>query len=454
MPSIITRGSLSAQGFGFGAKTGAAATYYMSMFGLSNYYYPTQNSVSVNSSNSINSFFAQPINTGSWQGAITSTNGSGTINWQKELYNTNNQGTLFNGIVSDSSGNIYVIGYDYPTLGVYDASLLLVKYNSSGTLQWQKYLGASGFNLTPIGFGLDSSGNIYAVANAGGYPTNNFAIFKWNNSGTLLWQFKSNGVDYSAFGDATVDSSGNTYLISYIDPTNSGQNSSYVIKINSSGSIVWQTQIFWGFNNFGMNVISLDSSGNIYIAGGSYASSVYYAHIAKLNSSGAYQSNSALSISPDQSFYQDMNIDNSGNIYLGGSTRDSSSTNNFIFIAKYNTSLSLQWQRKIYNSDNTFSAISSLTADSLGSFYTSSLYQPSGQFGAFLAKLPADGSKTGTYNVGGIFFTYAASSLSISTPSLSSSSSSLFSLSSSSYTASDASLTEATTSITPSVTTL
>ena len=63
------------------------------------------------------------------------------------------------GIAADSSGNCYVTGY---TNNGSNDDVFIAKYNTSGTLQWQRKLyGAS----TDYGYGVavDSSGNCYVT---------------------------------------------------------------------------------------------------------------------------------------------------------------------------------------------------------------------------------------------------------------------------------------------------
>ena len=63
------------------------------------------------------------------------------------------------GVAVDSSSNVYVSGYT-GSAGAGSNDMLTAKYNSSGTIQWQRTFGS---NLVEESFGLavDSSDNIY-----------------------------------------------------------------------------------------------------------------------------------------------------------------------------------------------------------------------------------------------------------------------------------------------------
>ena len=112
-----------------------------------------------------------------------------------------------NGIAVDSSGNVYVTGKT-ESAGAGNTDLFIAKYDSSGTIQWQRTLGGTngdeGYGVT-----VDSSGNVYVVGFtfSAGSGLQDWLIAKYNASGTIQWQRTLGGTS-DEFGRAiAVDSS-------------------------------------------------------------------------------------------------------------------------------------------------------------------------------------------------------------------------------------------------------
>ena len=84
-------------------------------------------------------------NSGRTDAFVIKFNSSGAKQWTKKLGTAQND--LANGVATDSSGNFYVTGFTYQHLdgntSAGNADLFVVKYNSSGTKQWTKQLGSS-----------------------------------------------------------------------------------------------------------------------------------------------------------------------------------------------------------------------------------------------------------------------------------------------------------------------
>ena len=163
-----------------------------------------------------------------------------------------------NGVATDSSGNVYVTG---GTKGGLDGNtsagntdLFVVKYNSSGTKEWTKQLGSSGRD-SANGITIDSSGNVYVTGvTFGGLDWNTSAgandlfVVKYNSSGIKQWtkQLGTSSTDL-ANGVAT-DSSGNVYVAGGTyggldGNSGSGGNDFFVVKYNSSGTKQWTKQL-------------------------------------------------------------------------------------------------------------------------------------------------------------------------------------------------------------------
>lgn len=244
-------------------------------------------SVDVDSSNNVytvgNSFVGA---SSSSDIVVAKYNSSGVLQWQRRAGDTTNSevagGTL------DSSGNIIAVGYVLPS----QINTVVVKYDSSGTHQWTQELTAGGINLNPMGGGVvtDSSGNIYFVAHLN---TSGIVLFKLNSSGALQWQTRIAGAStvslFTGTPSLSIDSSGNLYLAGYYYNTFPGDG--FIMKLDSSGTIVWQRYLGHPSRpDYGV-ASQVDASGNVYFLSTAYtgSGSKFEAVVAKYNSTGVLQ---------------------------------------------------------------------------------------------------------------------------------------------------------------------
>ena len=385
---------------------------------------------------------------------IAKYNSGGVIQWQRTLGGSNNDEAF--GVAVDSSGNVYVCGRDSSSSGTYTWNTL-VKYNSSGSLQWQKRLGNSWVDYG-YALAIDSSGNVYSVGRQTNTTTGRFEAWvqKYDSDGNLDWQRKiagSSGV--SGFWGVAFDSNDNLYACGSTNSSGAGGSDIFLVKYNSSGGIQWQRTLGGSGTDTGADV-AVDSSDNVYITGytrsslpSGTGSAAFF--VAKYDTDGNDDWKRIIGSSAfDQS--HGVSTDSSGNVYITGEIYDGS-TSWTAGIVKYDSSGTLQWQRGLSN--GTTHATKGKKIKVMGdSFYISGSddKNPSGtnyEPNALLAKFPTDGSLTGTYGS----FTYAASSHTNGNGSLTSSNSSL-NESASSATQSNAALTGANSSLTSTKTTV
>jgi hypothetical protein len=151
-------------------------------------------------------------------------------------------------------------GYTYGVgAGGYDA--FIVKYNSSGTVQWQRTLGGVGHDFG-MGIDIDSSGNAYITGRDGG-GSGAFIVAKYDTSGSIQWQKQLNASSHNSYSyELEVDSSGNVYIAG-MTALGGGSNSAVVVKLNSSGALQWSRKLY-GSGNEEAYAIAVDSSGNVY----------------------------------------------------------------------------------------------------------------------------------------------------------------------------------------------
>jgi hypothetical protein len=375
------------------------APYYMGILGISGRSSNLQG-VAVNSSGDFYMSGALNVAGTSGVGEVVKYNSIGTIQFQKGYLG---DATTFYGIAIASDGSYYAGGV--VNQGPTGDDIVMVKFDSSGGLIWQKIL-AGTYSDIAYGVAVDSSDNVYAAGQSNSDTTfTRMTLDKWNSSGTLQYQreFRANGSTTYHYAQGVKVSGNNVYLAGFGSGFSRGQEAVLVNYNQSTNSMTWQQTLGLGSLSEAFYAVTLDSSGNVYAAG--YGGDEQYGIVAKYDSSGNLQWQRKLGAGGATN-YRAIAVDSSNNVYTVGDT--SASGTLVLQIAKYNSSGTIQWQRKLSQTAYIYgSAIEILGNDMhIGG---KSGATSGGQF--LFMKLPTDGSKTGTYSVGGFSYTYAASTL-------------------------------------------
>ena len=255
---------------------------------------------------------------------------NGTQLWIQRYNGTNNDNDEAVSVAVDGSGNVYAGGWSSALNGSTD--FVIVKYSPAGSQLWvRSYNGPAGGNEFMSKMIIDAAGNIYAAGRSRGVSNDDFLTLKYNSSGTLQWSARLGGTGNGndAAVSLTVDNAGSVIVTGYT--AGNGTAKDYTtVKYNNAGVQQW----IKNYNRTGttqdeaVGIVS-DNTGNIYVTGfctGSGTSTFDYVTV-KYNSNGDQQwakvFNSGLVGVDDKA--ASIDIDQTGNIYVTGSTISSGS---------------------------------------------------------------------------------------------------------------------------------
>ncbi len=178
------------------------------------------------------------------------------------------------GVAADNLGNVYVVGTTN-SLGAGSSDAVLLKYDSSGNLLYQKTWGGTQ-NDYGTGVAVDAGGYVYvtgytySLGPTPGIPS--VFLLKYDPSGNLLFQKTWGGTKNDFATGIAVDLDGNVYVVGYtksysITP---GVPSAFLLKFDQSGNLLFMK--VWGGNrgDFAYGV-AVDTAENVYVTGYTYS---------------------------------------------------------------------------------------------------------------------------------------------------------------------------------------
>ena len=404
-------------------------------------------------------------------GYIAKYNSSGTVEWKAHI---GNRAELVCMAV-DPGANVYVSGnFSNTTVTVFNSSgtsfgtisnigssgtvnAPLVKYNTSGSVVWTAKQGSSADLTRVYGMASDAGSNVYvggvfslytpfeiynSTASGGtlfGYAPSSIGnsdgwFVKYDTAGAVQWvghTFSGDGI--STYGDAPINVIGvspvdasvivggyYTEFTLTIEPPNlgasttlpnSGVQDGMILKFNAAGAIQWKTRLT---NVVDVRSISVNSSGDIFVAGNYFNSNVLTIYSAngigtptlygtlsnsgngsvfliKYNSSGVVQWATRIDGGGTDECRRSVVFDSIGNIYVGGisdsdpmtiynangtsfGTTFSNGGIGFGFVVAYNSSGIAQYASKILTSTGAFPTPNGMAVDSSGGVYVGGSY--------------------------------------------------------------------------------
>ncbi len=348
-------------------------------------------------------------------------------------------GELGLGIALDADGNIYVTGYAvfswgsplHPHSG--SADIVVLKFDKNGACQWHTFYGSSTSRGHDMGLSiaLDGSGNIYVTGVSGdwGSPLHahsgslnglgDLFVLKLDNNGAYQWHTFFGSPEDDVAEAIAVDSGGSAYVTGYSgdwgSPINahSGGLDVYALKLDGDGNYQWHT--FFGSSEDDVGTgIALDTSGKIYLTGGSSSTWGFPLNVhsdsgdilvLKLDNTGSYQWHTFHGSSAADGA-RGIALDILGNIYVTGTSAGdwgsplhSHSGSNDIVVLKLDSQGAYLWHTFYGSSRDDYS--SGVALDGTGNVYLtggsqgnwgSPMKAYSGAYDVFIMKLDSDGA--------------------------------------------------------------
>ncbi len=171
-------------------------------------------------------------------------------------------------VAIDASGNVYMAAKTQ-NFGTSD-DILIVKFSPGGNPLWQKVVSGKNSDYA-YGISLDSQSNVYVVGTtaSSGAGSEDALVLKFNSSGSLQWQRTWGGHESDWGWSVAADALGNIFVTGSTASFGVGSPNTtdiFLLKLDLVGSLTWAKTLGGPGYDAGSG-IALDSSGQIVVSG-------------------------------------------------------------------------------------------------------------------------------------------------------------------------------------------
>ena len=298
---------------------------------------------------------------------IVKYNPSGNMLWQKNFNSYSNYEDRISDMTLDSQGNLIVSGYTHRINGS-DFDVIIVKYDPQGDTVWvRRYNETNNYSDRAVKIKIDQVGNVYVAALYQDFSGHSYyKLIKYNSSGSLVWANNYMGIGNSKewLTGMDYDLQGTIYITGQTETDTAHQNY-LTVKLDINGTLIWAKEFNGEENGSDFAVcIKSDLYGNVIVSGNSeedYQTVKYNSQgieVWRKRYNGPYNGYDAV---------KSMDVDRFGNVYVTGSSIGSVSSGSDYTTIKYNSDGVQQWQNR-YGLGQ-FDTPSSIKVDTNGNSY-------------------------------------------------------------------------------------
>jgi len=247
-------------------------------------------------------------------------------------------------IMLDDNNNIYIVGSTTSFSNDSDnTDILVLKYDSNGNLIWNRTWGGKHIDkgLAAV---TDSNGFIYVLARSWYLDSPSITMLKYDRDGNLIWNKSLAGP--SKFGCGMIlGNDGNLYVVGY-EETEDRIHDGLLMKVSTEGEIIWE-RTYSGKYVDRYQDIAIDENGDIYVVGQTELENVDRINIlvSKYNAGGDLLWNKSFDIEETSSQAVSVTVDESGNIYVIGNIGLNSTFANDILVLKLDNDGNILWYK-------------------------------------------------------------------------------------------------------------
>ncbi len=314
----------------------------------------------------------------------------GFVEWSKLVGGTS--GDIGYSIIQTNNGGFAVAGYT-TSYGAGGADLFLVKFDSLGSVVWAKAIGGT----------LDDEGISVVQTFDGGFAvaggTLNFGAGNWDlflvkftSSGSVDWAKSIGGPNWD-WGWSIIQTSDSGYVIvGYTQSFGAGSYDLFIVKLTSTGSLDWVKAIGGTDLDYGRSIIQTSDDGYAVVGWThSFGAGWNDLFLVKLNSEGSIDWTRAVGGTDMEGGSSIVQTTDDGYVVTGGTGSFGIGTSD-LFLVKFNSSGAVEWSRAVGGEydDMGHSVVQTTDGGYAVAGYTTSFDADSSDL--FLVKFDSDGN--------------------------------------------------------------
>ena len=201
---------------------------------------------------------------------------NGSLTWQRIWNGTTVRGLGRPDVAVSVDGSVYVTGVTVDN----GNDAILLKFDANGALQWERsWGGAASDESLAVATASDGSAYIAGTATSFGPSSAGLFVVKFDSTGSVIWQRISDG----AAGNAVaVGPDGNVYAAGTTPRNQIGNFDIRILKIAADGTLVWQRTYAAGEVADPRGRMTVAPDGSIVIAGAIQAAKAGFVDLAAL----------------------------------------------------------------------------------------------------------------------------------------------------------------------------